>query len=50
VGKYEHQVVKGGLGHNLPQEAPAAFAQAIFAQAIMDVDQYSHLTQPRRHP
>jgi hypothetical protein len=37
VGKYEHQVVKGGVGHNLPQEAPAAFAQA-----IMDVDRYSH--------
>jgi hypothetical protein len=23
VGKYEHQVVNGGVGHNLRQEAPA---------------------------
>jgi pimeloyl-ACP methyl ester carboxylesterase len=29
-GKYEHRVIKGGVGHNLPQEAPQAFAQAIF--------------------
>jgi pimeloyl-ACP methyl ester carboxylesterase len=28
-GKYEHRIVKGGIGHNLPQEAPQAFAQAI---------------------
>ncbi len=30
TGRYEHRVVGGGIGHNLPQEAPAAFAQAIF--------------------
>ncbi len=29
TGKYEHRVVEGGIGHNLPQEAPQAFAQAI---------------------
>ena len=29
TGKYEHRVIKGGVGHNLPQEAPRAFAQAI---------------------
>ena len=29
VGKYEHRELKGGIGHNLPQEAPAAFAQAV---------------------
>jgi len=29
-GKYEHRVITGGIGHNLPQEAPQAFAQAIF--------------------
>ena len=29
VGKYEHRTVKGGVGHNLPQEAPQAFAEAI---------------------
>ena len=28
-GKYEHRDVMGGIGHNLPQEAPQAFAQAI---------------------
>jgi pimeloyl-ACP methyl ester carboxylesterase len=28
-GKYEHRTVKGGIGHNLPQEAPQAFAAAI---------------------
>jgi pimeloyl-ACP methyl ester carboxylesterase len=28
--KYEHRSVTGGVGHNLPQEAPQAFAQAIF--------------------
>ena len=28
-GKYEHRVIKGGIGHNLPQEAPQAFAQAV---------------------
>ncbi len=29
TGKYEHRTVGGGIGHNLPQEAPGAFAQAI---------------------
>lgn len=29
AGKYEHRLVKGGVGHNLPQEAPQAFAQAV---------------------
>jgi pimeloyl-ACP methyl ester carboxylesterase len=28
-GKYEHRTIDGGVGHNLPQEAPQAFAQAI---------------------
>ncbi|MCW3058768.1 MAG: alpha/beta hydrolase [Capsulimonas sp.] len=28
-GKYEHRLIKGGVGHNLPQEAPRAFADAI---------------------
>jgi pimeloyl-ACP methyl ester carboxylesterase len=32
-GKYEHRVIEGGVGHNLPQEAPQAFAQA-----VVDVD------------
>jgi pimeloyl-ACP methyl ester carboxylesterase len=29
TGKYEHRTVSGGIGHNLPQEAPEAFAKAI---------------------
>jgi pimeloyl-ACP methyl ester carboxylesterase len=28
-GKYAHRVVMGGIGHNLPQEAPQAFADAV---------------------
>src|SRR6201999_2005952 len=28
-GRYAHRTIKGGIGHNLPQEAPQAFAQAI---------------------
>ena len=34
-GKYEHRIITGGIGHNLPQEAPATFAQA-----VIDVDGY----------
>jgi pimeloyl-ACP methyl ester carboxylesterase len=34
-GRYEHRLIKGGIGHNLPQEAPQAFAQA-----ILDVDRF----------
>jgi pimeloyl-ACP methyl ester carboxylesterase len=29
TGKYEHRNIASGIGHNLPQEAPQAFAQAI---------------------
>jgi len=28
-GKYAHRLVGGGVGHNLPQEAPQAFAEAV---------------------
>ncbi len=31
--KYSHRTIKGGIGHNLPQEAPQAFAEA-----VVDVD------------
>jgi pimeloyl-ACP methyl ester carboxylesterase len=34
-GKYAHRVIKGGIGHNLPQEAPQAFTQA-----VVDIDEY----------
>jgi pimeloyl-ACP methyl ester carboxylesterase len=33
--KYAHRLLKGGIGHNLPQEAPQAFAEA-----IVDVDRF----------
>jgi pimeloyl-ACP methyl ester carboxylesterase len=32
-GRYQHRTITGGIGHNLPQEAPVAFVQA-----IVDVD------------
>jgi pimeloyl-ACP methyl ester carboxylesterase len=35
-GKHAHRTIKGGIGHNLPQEAPNAFAQA-----VVDVDGYA---------
>jgi pimeloyl-ACP methyl ester carboxylesterase len=28
-GKYAHRTIRGGIGHNLPQEAPNAFAEAV---------------------
>ena len=35
-GWYKHKHIEGGIGHNLPQEAPRAFAEA-----IIEVDRYS---------
>jgi pimeloyl-ACP methyl ester carboxylesterase len=29
TGRYAHRLISGGVGHNLPQEAPQAFAQAV---------------------
>jgi pimeloyl-ACP methyl ester carboxylesterase len=29
TGKYEYRLIDGGVGHNLPQEAPQAFAKAV---------------------
>ena len=34
-GRYAHRLIKGGIGHNLPQEAPQAFAKA-----VVEVDSY----------
>ena len=34
-GAYEHRLITGSIGHNLPQEAPQAFAQA-----VIDVDRF----------
>lgn len=33
TGKYEHRTITGGIGHNLPQEAPQAFADAVLQVA-----------------
>jgi pimeloyl-ACP methyl ester carboxylesterase len=35
-GKYANHIITGGVGHNLPQEAPKAFADA-----VIEVDSYS---------
>jgi pimeloyl-ACP methyl ester carboxylesterase len=35
TGKYKHVLVRGGVGHDLPQEAPRAFARA-----VIDVDHF----------
>ena len=34
-GKYDYRLITGGVGHNMPQEAPKDFAQA-----IIDVDAF----------
>ena len=34
-GKYAHRIITCSIGHNLPQEAPTDFAQA-----VVDVDGY----------
>lgn len=35
TGRYLHRLITGGIGHNLPQEAPQAFANA-----VVEVDSY----------
>lgn len=35
-GPYSHRLIKGGIGHNLPQEAPRAFAEAVIDVAELD--------------
>ena len=45
TGAYEHRAVTGGVGHNLPQEAPAEFARA-----IVDVDLMSRSTRDTTLP
>jgi pimeloyl-ACP methyl ester carboxylesterase len=32
-GSYAHRTIEGGIGHNLPQEAPQAFADAVMEVA-----------------
>ncbi|MGH6908628.1 MAG: alpha/beta fold hydrolase [Phenylobacterium sp.] len=33
TGRYAHRLIRGGIGHNLPQEAPRAFADAVIEVA-----------------
>ena len=33
TGTYSHRTIEGGIGHNLPQEAPEAFADAVLEVA-----------------
>ena len=35
TGRYEHRTLTGGIGHNLPQEAPHDFARAVIDVARM---------------
>jgi pimeloyl-ACP methyl ester carboxylesterase len=35
TGKYEHRTITGGIGHNLPQEAPREFAKAVLDVAAI---------------
>jgi pimeloyl-ACP methyl ester carboxylesterase len=34
TGRYEHRLITGGIGHNLPQEAPLAFAKAVLDASV----------------
>ena len=36
TGRYQFRLISGGVGHNLPQEAPQAFARA-----VIDVDKWA---------
>ncbi|MFL5401438.1 MAG: hypothetical protein ACJ8BF_01325 [Gemmatimonadales bacterium] len=38
-GKYSHRTITGGVGHNLLQEAPESFAQA-----VIDVEGYAKMS------
>ena len=43
-GKYAHRLITGGIGHNLPQEAPQAFADAVIERLGPEA------VWPRRRP
>ena len=48
VGPYEHRLIAGGVGHNLPQEAPDAFVDAVLsvdrmARGLSDGSRVSHV-------
>ena len=43
-GKYVHHLIEGGIGHNLPQEAPQAFVDAVIEADHMS--RHSHPMSP----
>jgi pimeloyl-ACP methyl ester carboxylesterase len=45
AGRYWHRTIEGGIGHNLPQEAPEAFADA-----VLEVRDMSRVAGRRREP
>jgi pimeloyl-ACP methyl ester carboxylesterase len=45
AGRYWHRTIEGGIGHNLPQEAPEAFADA-----VLEVRAMSRVAGRRREP
>jgi pimeloyl-ACP methyl ester carboxylesterase len=45
AGRYWHRTIEGGIGHNLPQEAPEAFADA-----VLEVRDLSRVAGRRREP
>ena len=49
-GKYEHRLITGGIGHNLPQEAPRDFAESSLTRRcwirLPPIVQYSPLLPP----
>ena len=50
-GTYAHRVITGGIGHNLPQEAPQAFAEAVLEvdRLLIGVTRDTHAPQCRGH-
>ena len=49
-GKYEHRLITGGIGHNLPQEAPQALPRPLSMSLQVDrrfpVDHARHQRSP----
>ena len=42
-GPYTHRTIEGGIGHNLPQEAPQAFADAVLDVGGWNLSLFSNL-------
>ena len=48
-GRYAHRTIEGGIGHNLPQEAPAAFADAVLELSAGSAHEPVHQEARRRN-